>query len=185
MMKMRGLVLTGLLLPTVALSYAENAGGMEEIAAQVQAITQSAGNLGAEELATKGEELQGKLIGENIVKDGGCVIPPAPGAKLREKSSPKRKVYHVTPAGPQTWRIKAVGAKRTSYIVTNNNANTLANAICKATKAVEGMTDKECAVAIARHLAKKAKLGQVVIHGRNGRIQKEYTYGKDPFPPKG
>ncbi len=37
----------------------------------------------------------------------------------------------------------------------------------------------------AKELAKSHPLGQVVVHGKDGKIQTEYTYGKDPFPPKG
>ena len=37
----------------------------------------------------------------------------------------------------------------------------------------------------AKNLAKKNELGQVVVHGKDGVIQTEYTYGKDPKKTKG
>jgi len=74
-----------------------------------------------------------------------------------------RKTYHVTSDGEGGWRVKAEGASRASS--THE----------KKADAVEG----------AKGLAKNQPLGQVVIHGENGKIQTEYTYGKDPYPPKG
>lgn len=38
---------------------------------------------------------------------------------------------------------------------------------------------------MARNLWKNGELSQVVIHGKNGRIQLEWTYGKDPRNVKG
>ena len=75
----------------------------------------------------------------------------------------QRKTYHVTPANDGDWRVKAVGAQKASGV----------HAV------------KTDAVAQAKDLAKKQPLGQVVIHGANGKVQTEYTYGKDPFPPRG
>ncbi|SDR95263.1 DUF2188 domain-containing protein [Microlunatus soli] len=37
----------------------------------------------------------------------------------------------------------------------------------------------------ARHRAQTVRPSQVIIHGRDGRIQDESTYGDDPFPPRG
>jgi hypothetical protein len=51
----------------------------------------------------------------------------------------------------------------------------------KSTKIVD---TKEQAVNIARGIAKNQH-SELVIHGRNGRIQEKNTYGSDPFPPKG
>ena len=39
---------------------------------------------------------------------------------------------------------------------------------------------KEMAITRAKELAKEAELGQVVVHGEDGRIQDEFTYGEDP-----
>jgi hypothetical protein len=39
---------------------------------------------------------------------------------------------------------------------------------------------KKDAIARAKCLAKAASRGQVKVHGRNGRIQVEYTYKEDP-----
>jgi uncharacterized protein YdaT len=43
---------------------------------------------------------------------------------------------------------------------------------------------KEQAFERAREIAQREG-GGVVIHGENGRIQQERTYGNDPFPPRG
>lgn len=73
-----------------------------------------------------------------------------------------RKTYHVTADGDD-WRVKAEGAQRASGVREN----------------------KADAVDLARELAKNQDQGQVVVHRADGRIQTEYTYGKDPYPPKG
>lgn len=44
---------------------------------------------------------------------------------------------------------------------------------------------KEYAIEKAKELAKAAGLGQVVIHGEDGQIQDEFTYGDDPRDVKG
>lgn len=43
---------------------------------------------------------------------------------------------------------------------------------------------KDKAVERAREIAEREQ-GGIVIHGENGRIQEERTYGPDPFPPRG
>ena len=70
----------------------------------------------------------------------------------------KRRVYHVTPAGSGDWKVKEKGAER----------------------AVKILEDKADALNLAKDLAKNAELGQVVVHGKDGVIQTEHTYGKDP-----
>lgn len=74
----------------------------------------------------------------------------------------KRQVYHVVPA-ENGWEVKKEGNKRPS---------------AKARLKVD-------AIKRAKKLAKNAKLGQVIIHKRNGKIQTEYTYGDDPRKTKG
>ena len=69
----------------------------------------------------------------------------------------KRDVYHVTPDG-DGWKVKKEGASRAS-------AST---------------GTKKPAIDRAKELAKKAPLGQVIIHKQDGSIQTEYTYGEDP-----
>lgn len=76
---------------------------------------------------------------------------------------PTRKVYHVTPKPDGGWQVKAENASRAS----SNNER------------------KADAVDRAKELAKSSELGQVIIHKQNGTIQTEYTYSKDPHPPKG
>jgi Uncharacterized protein conserved in bacteria (DUF2188) len=75
----------------------------------------------------------------------------------------KRSVYHVTPKKGGGWNVKKEGNQKAS-----------------------GTFDKKTdAVAQGKSLAKKAPLGQIKIHKQDGTIQTEYTYGKDPYPPKG
>jgi hypothetical protein len=69
-----------------------------------------------------------------------------------------RKVYHVTTSERGGWVVKAEGNTRPSST----------------------HTTKAEAVRAAKVLAKKTGLGQVIVHGRNGRIQFEHSYGKDP-----
>lgn len=76
---------------------------------------------------------------------------------------PKRKVYHVIPSPGRGWDIKKEGGKRPS-----------------------GHFDtKDPAIDRGRELAKSSGLGQLKIHKQDGKIQTEYTYGEDPYPPKG
>jgi hypothetical protein len=75
----------------------------------------------------------------------------------------KRRVYHVTPDGDGDWKVKERGAER----------------------AVKVLEDKSDALDLAKDLAKKADLGQVIVHGKDGVIQTEYTYGKDPEKTEG
>jgi hypothetical protein len=70
----------------------------------------------------------------------------------------KRTVYHVVPTNDGDWKVEKKGAQRASAV----------------------SEDKQPAIQRATELAKKAPLGQVVIHKGDGTIQKEYTYGKDP-----
>jgi len=39
---------------------------------------------------------------------------------------------------------------------------------------------KDAAIQWARELAKNNKPSQVIVHGKDGKIQEEYTYGNDP-----
>lgn len=75
----------------------------------------------------------------------------------------KRVVYHVVPTSGGDWKVEKKGAERASAV----------------------SPDKQPAIQRATELAKKAPLGQVVIHKGDGTIQKEYTYGKDPRKTKG
>lgn len=73
-----------------------------------------------------------------------------------------RKRVWVSPDSHGGWNAKTQGAQR----------------------AAGNYEDKVDALRKAKEVAKNAYLGQVIVQGRNGRIQTEYTYGKDPrrFP---
>ncbi|WP_027309317.1 DUF2188 domain-containing protein [Caloramator sp. ALD01] len=72
------------------------------------------------------------------------------------------KNQHVTPHPDGGWQVKGEG----------NN---------KATKVTE--TKKE-AIDIARQIAKNQE-SELIIHGKDGKIQNKDSYGNDPYPPKG
>ena len=67
---------------------------------------------------------------------------------------------HVVPNNGQ-WQVKREGSQR-------------------ATKTFE--TQKE-AIAYGRSIAINQR-GELIIHGRNGRIRDKDSYGSDPYPPK-
>lgn len=71
-----------------------------------------------------------------------------------------RKQYHVVPDGAN-WSVKLGG-------------------VVQATKST-----KQAAVDWAVATAKANQPSQVVIHKADGTIETEYTYGNDPYPPKG
>ena len=75
----------------------------------------------------------------------------------------KRQVYHVTKNQGSGWGVKKEGGHRSS-----GNFNT-----------------KNEAVQRGKEMAKNAPLGQIKIHGQDGKIQTEHIYGKDPYPPEG
>ena len=70
---------------------------------------------------------------------------------------PSRKVYDVAPDG-RDWKVEL-----------ESSGDTIARTATQAD-----------AIKRARQLAKQADLGQVRIHGRDGRLRTEYTYGRDP-----
>ena len=69
---------------------------------------------------------------------------------------------HVTPHKAGGWQIKSAGGKKATMVIST----------------------KEKAVTIARKIAQNQH-SELVIHGKNGRIQKKDSHGHDPFPPKG
>jgi hypothetical protein len=76
----------------------------------------------------------------------------------------KRKVYHVTKnTKGDGWNVKQEGAQRAS-----GNFGT-----------------KQQAIQRGKQLAKNAPIGQIKIHGQDGKIQTEHTYGQDPEKYKG
>lgn len=75
----------------------------------------------------------------------------------------KRVQYRVLPTDGGDWKVKKTGGQRASAVEQN----------------------KQIAIERATELAKKAPLGQVVIHKQDMKIQKEYTYGKDPRKYRG
>ena len=76
---------------------------------------------------------------------------------------PKRAVYHVTPAGER--------GKSSRWQVEHGEG--------RSREREPHRTQKE-AISAARTQARKHEPAQVIVHGRDGRIRTEYTYGNDP-----
>lgn len=81
----------------------------------------------------------------------------------KSKSSGGRKSYHVAKNSDGVWKVKGAGSSRASSTHPTQKA----------------------AQEAATRLAKSQTKGQVVIHGRDGKIRTEHTYGSDPNPPRG
>lgn len=77
-------------------------------------------------------------------------------------SNQDRLVYHVVPDGDR-WSLKQEGRERPTA----------------------QFDTQEAAVERGRREATKRGHSQLVVHGRDGRIKDERTYGDDPFPPAG
>lgn len=72
-------------------------------------------------------------------------------------------------------------AKRTTYHVTKNKGGGR-NVEKEGSQRASGNFDtKQQAIHWGKELAKGAPLGQIKIHGRDGKIQSEHAYGKDPY----
>jgi hypothetical protein len=82
---------------------------------------------------------------------------------IEDEEKMEREVYHVVRNPEGGWFIKQENIK----------------------EPVAEAGNKRDAIGMAKKFAKRAKLGQVIIHKMDGRIQREYTYGKDPRSTKG
>ena len=69
---------------------------------------------------------------------------------------------HVVPAKNGGWNVKGAGNSR----------------------ATAPTTTKREATNIARQISRNQG-SELIIHGKDGRIQSRDSHGKDPFPPKG
>ena len=74
----------------------------------------------------------------------------------------KSKNQHVVPHPKGGWQVKAEGGKRAT---------------------IRTETKQE-AVNKGRQISKNQG-SELIIHGRNGRIQSKDSHGRDPFPPRG
>ncbi len=72
---------------------------------------------------------------------------------------PKRERFHVTHSQKaKNWQVKREG---------------------RSTAMAEADTKKE-AVSLGRDMARRMQNSQLLVHGRDGKIQTEFTYGDDP-----
>ncbi len=72
----------------------------------------------------------------------------------------RKKHVHVTYKNDQ-WNVKSENTSRASYLYDT----------------------KEQALNRGREIAMKKHV-ELIIHGKNGKIQDADSYGKDPFPPR-
>jgi hypothetical protein len=80
-----------------------------------------------------------------------------------EEDMSNRTVYWVTPGNDGDWRVLREVAERAASVHEN----------------------KDDALAEAKRMAKAAPLGQVKVQKADGKIQEEFTYGKDPASSPG
>lgn len=73
----------------------------------------------------------------------------------------KRKTHHVVPNSSGGWIVKKGGSKRVSG----------------------KFRTKKDAVDAARQISRNQG-SELIIHGKNGRIQQADSHGNDPNPPK-
>ncbi len=69
---------------------------------------------------------------------------------------------HVTPRSDGRWQVISAGGKKATAVTQTKNS----------------------AITIGRKIAQNQH-SELVIHGKNGRIQKKDSHGHDPFPPRG
>ena len=69
----------------------------------------------------------------------------------------QRTVFHLTPH-VNGWQVKEQGSNEREVLVDN----------------------KDRALELAKEQAKSHDLAQVIVHKRDGTIEKEFTYGEDP-----
>jgi len=73
-------------------------------------------------------------------------------------------------------------AKRNHWVV--RKGNKWVHKKEKASRASGIYDDQRKAWDAARKAAKKDKT-EAILKGRNGKVRKKHSYGKDPYPPKG
>lgn len=69
-----------------------------------------------------------------------------------------KKNFHVSPGSHGGWEIKITGGSGT-------------------------FKTKDDAIKAAKEIAQRGVGGDIVIHGRDGKIVTKYSYGRDPNPP--
>ena len=72
------------------------------------------------------------------------------------------KNQHITPNKSGGWKVKGEGNSRAT-VITDTKAE---------------------AIKIGREIAKNQN-SELVIHGKDGKIQSKDSHGNDPYPPKG
>jgi len=72
-----------------------------------------------------------------------------------------KRNQHVVPCGDD-WAVRGAGSARATEIVST----------------------KAEAVSLARDISRNQGT-ELIVHGRDGKIQSRDSHGRDPFPPKG
>lgn len=71
------------------------------------------------------------------------------------------KTFHIVPSPKGGWNVKRGGAKRAS----------------------RNFSNKKSAVDYGRKASKKRK-GELVVHRKDGTIQRKASHKNDPYPPR-
>ena len=80
---------------------------------------------------------------------------------IKRGSENMSRNQHVVPGKNGGWNVRGAGAKR----------------------ATVHTETKQDAINIARNISQNQH-SELIIHGRNGRIQSRDSHGHDPFPPR-
>ena len=73
-----------------------------------------------------------------------------------------RNYIHVVPRPSGGWAARREGVQRASAVAPT----------------------QEAVIGVARNITRQEK-GELVVHGRDGRIRQKDSHGRDPYPPKG
>jgi hypothetical protein len=90
----------------------------------------------------------------------------APSASGSSPRGTHRSVVHIVPSERGRTRGWIVQSERTA-------------------RAGDTYKTKDAAIVRGREIAKSSGLSQLVVHGKNGKIQFEWTYERDPRRTKG
>jgi hypothetical protein len=83
-------------------------------------------------------------------------------------------------------RTRIIGTKGRKVVhVTYRDKGSLWHVTGESGRSLVSHLRKSDAINDARERAQAGALGQVVIHGKDGKIEREYTYGADPRKSKG
>jgi len=74
---------------------------------------------------------------------------------------------------------------RTTFHVTTHEGKWIVRQEGRSAGEFDSFETKEEAVERGRHLGREHEPSQVKVHRTDGTFEDEFTYGNDPFPPRG